>query len=44
MLVLARIEGEALTLSPSKDIDHNISVRGLFAGGPISIEVVETGG
>ena len=43
MLILARREGETLTLSPSKDIDPNMTVRELFAGGPITIEVMESG-
>ena len=43
MLILTRREGEALTLSPSKDIDPDIVVRELFAGSPITIEVIESG-
>ena len=41
MLILTRREDEALTLSPSKDIDPNMTARDLFAGGPITIEVSE---
>ena len=32
MLVLTRREGETLTLSPSKDIDPDMTVQDLFAG------------
>ena len=43
MLILTRREGEVLTLSPSKYIDPDMTVRELFAGGPITIEVIQSG-
>jgi len=33
MLVLTRWPGETITLSPSKDIDPNMTVGEFFAGG-----------
>ena len=44
MLVLTRRAGEAITLSPSKDIDPNMTVGEFFASGTITIEVLEIGG
>ena len=44
MFVLTRRPGEAVTISPSKDIDSNMTVGKFFAGGTITIEVLETGG
>ena len=43
MLVLTRRPGEAITYSPTKDIDPNMTVGELFAGGAITITVTETG-
>ncbi len=37
MLILARSPGESPLLYPSEDIDPNMTVRELFANGPIKI-------
>ncbi len=37
MLILTRRTGESLLLYPSQDIDPNMTVRELFANGPIEI-------
>ena len=43
MLVPTRREGETITLAPLKDIEPNMVVGELFAGGPISNEILESG-
>jgi len=43
MLVLTRREGETITLSPSKNVEPDVTEGELFSGGPIINEVVESG-
>ena len=42
MLALTRRPGETITLSPSKDVGPDMTVRELLVGGPITIEAVES--
>ncbi len=43
MLVLSRRFAESISISPADDIDPNMTLKDLFAGGPIEITVLGSG-
>lgn len=44
MLILSRRIGETLTIEPAQDLDPDMTVRELFASGPLVVAFMELNG